>query len=66
LINNSTIPSLPDLEKFFSGLEKRLKNLDRQNDYAEYIKTVKANAKEIRDKILKGGGRLPPPTLHLV
>jgi len=49
----STIPNLPDLEAFFNGLEKKLKNLDRQRDYSEYIKTVKENAKAIREKVLK-------------
>lgn len=49
----SIIPNLPDLEAFFNGLEKKLKGLDRQADYAEYIKTVRENAKEIRDKVLK-------------
>ena len=49
----STIPNLPDLEGFFNGLEKRLKKLDRKKDYAEYINTVKENAREIRNKILK-------------
>jgi len=49
----STIPNLPDLESFFNRLEKKLKNLDRQRDYSEYIKTVKQNAKEIRQKVLK-------------
>jgi len=49
----STIPNLPDLEAFFNGLEKRLKNLDRQRDYSEYIKTVKENARVIREKVLK-------------
>ncbi len=49
----SIIPNLPELEAFFNGLEKKLKGLDRQADYAEYIKTVKDNAKEIRDKVLK-------------
>lgn len=49
----STIPNLPDLETFFNRLEKKLKNLDRQRDYSEYIKTVKENAKEIREKVLK-------------
>jgi len=49
----STIPNLPDLESFFSGLDKKLKNLDRKKDYTEYINTVKANAREIRDKVLK-------------
>jgi superfamily II DNA or RNA helicase len=49
----STIPNLPNLEVFFSGMEKRLKNLDRQRDYAEYIRVMKENAKEIREKVLK-------------
>lgn len=49
----STIPNLPDLEAFFSGLERNLRNLDRQSDYSEYIQIVKENAKEIREKVLK-------------
>ena len=49
----STIPNLPDLEAFFNGLEKRLKKLDRKKDYAKYISTVKSNAREIREKVLK-------------
>jgi len=49
----STIPNMPDLEGFFNGLDKRLKKLDRQKDYAEYITTVKENARELREKVLK-------------
>lgn len=49
----STIPNLPDLEGFFNGLDKKLKNLDRKKDYNEYISAVRANAREIRDKVLK-------------
>jgi superfamily II DNA or RNA helicase len=49
----STIPNLPDLESFFSRLERKLKKLDRKKNYAEYINTVKENAREIRDKVLK-------------
>ena len=49
----STIPNLPDLEGFFNGLDKKLKKLDRQKDYAKYIDAVKENAREIRDKVLK-------------
>ena len=49
----SAIPNLPDLESFFGNLEKKLKKLDRKKDYAEYINTVKENAREIRDKVLK-------------
>jgi hypothetical protein len=49
----SIIPNLPDLESFFKGLEKRLKGLDRKQDREKYMQTVKANAREIRDKVLK-------------
>ena len=49
----STIPNLPDLDTFFSDLENKLKNLDRKADYTKYIATVKENAREIRDKVLK-------------
>jgi superfamily II DNA or RNA helicase/HKD family nuclease len=49
----STIPGVPDLEKFFSILDARLKGLDRQKDQTKYLETVRSNAKEIRDKVLK-------------
>ncbi|MCL5062547.1 MAG: helicase-related protein [Nitrospiraceae bacterium] len=49
----STIPNLPDLEAFFGRLDKKLKGLDRQRDYHEYIRVVKENAREIREKVLK-------------
>ena len=49
----STIPNLADLERFFSTLDKNLKKLDRQQDYAEYLKIIQNNAKEIREKVLK-------------
>lgn len=49
----STIPGTPDLERFFSKLEGKLKGLDRQKDQSKYIQTVKENAREIRDKVLK-------------
>lgn len=49
----SMIPNLPNLEVFFNGLDRKLKNLDRQKDYRDYIAQVKENAREIRDKVLK-------------
>ena len=49
----STIPGMPNLEVFFNGLEKKLKELDRQKDFREYISIVKENSKEIREKVLK-------------
>ena len=49
----STIPNLPNLESFFSSLDRRLRTLDRQRDYEEYLRVVKENAKEIRERVLK-------------
>lgn len=49
----STIPNLPDLEAFFGSLAKKLKKLDRKKDRGKYIDTVRGNAREIRDKVLK-------------
>jgi len=49
----STIPNLTDLESFFSALAGRLKGLDRQSDGDEYIRIVRENAREIREKVLK-------------
>ena len=53
MARNSTIPNLKDLEKFFNSLARRLKDLDRQRDHDEYMKLVRGNAQEIRDKVLK-------------
>ena len=49
----STLPNLRDLEAFFARLVKRLKGLDRQDDREEYFATVRENAREIREKVLK-------------
>lgn len=49
----SAIPNLPDLEGFFNGLAKNLKGLDRQKDNREYLRVVRENASEIREKVLK-------------
>jgi len=49
----STIPGLPNLESFFSALENRIKDLDRQKDHKQFIEVSKSNALEIREKVLK-------------
>lgn len=49
----STIPNLPNLEVFFKELEKRVKDLDRQEDQEEYLRVTRENAQEIREKVLK-------------
>jgi superfamily II DNA/RNA helicase len=50
---NSTIPNVRNLEAFFARLEKNLNGLDRQADREQYFKTVQANAKAVREQILK-------------
>lgn len=49
----STIPNLSNLEGFFNSLDKKVKGLDRQKDYDNYIKVVKENAGEIRERVIK-------------
>ncbi len=50
---NSTIPGIKNLENFFGSLQRRLKDLDRKDDYDAYMDIVKDNAVQIRDKVLK-------------
>ncbi len=49
----STIPNLPNLERFFAELMKRLSGMDRQQDYDEYVRIVGENARRIRERVLK-------------
>lgn len=49
----STIPGVTNLEEFFGRLEGKLKKVDRQKDYKNYLKITQSNAKEIREKVLK-------------
>lgn len=48
---NSTIPGIPNLEKFFSQLKKHFNQLDKNDP--EYRQTIKEVSGEIREKILK-------------
>jgi len=48
---NSSIPGIPNLERFFTALRRRFKGLDR-NDPA-YKEAIKAVSREIRERILK-------------
>lgn len=52
-VRKSTIPNLPDLERYFNGLAKKLLKLDRLKDKAEYLKITKESAQDIREKVLK-------------
>lgn len=49
----STIPNMPDIEEFFKGLARKLRELNRQADYEEYLAVMRENSKEIREKVLK-------------
>lgn len=49
----STIPGVAGLEGFFTELDRRLKKVDRQEDYNQFLDITRSNAKEIRDKVLK-------------
>ncbi|MCD6568495.1 MAG: helicase, partial [Dehalococcoidia bacterium] len=49
----STIPNLPNLETFFNGLSKKLKGLDRQDNYDKYMEVIGENARQVREKVLK-------------
>lgn len=48
---NSSIPGIPNLERFFVELRKRFKGLDR--DDPSYTEAIKAVSQEIRERILK-------------
>lgn len=50
---NSTIPGIKNLDAYFNSLQKRLKDLDRKEDYDEYMEIVKENASAIRNEVLK-------------
>lgn len=52
-VRRSTIPNLTDLESFFKELSRNLRGLDKQQNFAEYVRITKENAKEIREKVLK-------------
>lgn len=47
----STIPGVPNLERFFSHLQRKIDKEEKGS--IEYFETVKAVAKEVRDKVLK-------------
>ncbi|MCX7611486.1 MAG: helicase-related protein [Ignavibacterium sp.] len=49
----SSIPGLPNLDDFFNKLKRRLDQVSRENDYAEYLRVVKENSNEIRNKCLR-------------
>ena len=49
----STLPNLPNLDSFLAGLNKRLRPLDRVNDREAYVRVMRENAREVRERVLK-------------
>lgn len=50
---SSTLPNLPNLDNFFRNLNNRLRMYHRINDRENYLNTMRENAREIRERILK-------------
>ena len=50
---NSSLPNLPNLENFFRNLNSRLRAYHRINDRELYLSTMRENAREVRERILK-------------
>ncbi len=50
---NSTLPNLPNLDNFFRLLNKRLQPFNRIDDREEYLRVMRQNASEVRERILK-------------
>ena len=53
--HKSTLPNpkVRDLEKYFKGLQAKLKGLDRQKDKDEYLRIIQENAQDIRENVLQ-------------
>ncbi len=49
----SSIPNVANLDLFFGNLERRLKDLNKKENHAEYTQIVRDNAKRIRESVLK-------------
>jgi superfamily II DNA/RNA helicase len=50
---NSSLPNLPNLDNFFRVLNTRLRPLHRVDDRAEYLRVMRENAREVRERVLK-------------
>lgn len=50
---SSTLPNLPNLDNFFRTLNTRLRPLNRITDREEYLRVMRENAREVRERILK-------------
>ncbi len=50
---NSSIPNVPDLDRFFGDLKRRQKKLSKTENHAEYMRAAGEGAKKIRESVLK-------------
>ncbi len=50
---NSKLPNLSNLDNFFRNLNNRLRPLDRVKDREEYLRVMRENAREVRERVLK-------------
>jgi superfamily II DNA/RNA helicase/HKD family nuclease len=50
---SSTLPNLPNLDNFFRNLNSRLSQYHRVADREEYLRVMRENAREVRERILK-------------
>ena len=53
--HRSTLPNphVKDLDKYFNGLENRIKDIDRQKDHDQYMQIISQNAEDIRENVLQ-------------
>ena len=49
----SSIPNIPNLERFFGDLHRKIKKLNKAENPEEYLQVTKDNAKQIRESVLK-------------
>lgn len=50
---NSDLPNLPNLDNFFRNLNTKISQYHRVNDREDYLRVMRENAVEIRERILK-------------
>lgn len=50
---NSLLPNLPNLDNFFRNLNNRLRAIDRTTEREEYLRVMRENAREVRERISK-------------
>ncbi len=50
---NSTLPNLSNLDNFFRNLNSRLSQYNRIDNREDYLRVMRENAREVRERILK-------------